>query len=105
MSSTRQRKSEPKEEHEEGKPEEKKSEKETIKAAKTSWLSAFLFAFIFTSLITLGISYLITDSFTFGVAIPNLRKYFPRRELVFTPEELLQYDGSDLNKPVYIAIL
>ncbi|KAJ3100984.1 hypothetical protein HDU97_001740 [Phlyctochytrium planicorne] len=53
---------------------------------------------------TLATSYIVTNTFTFGYKIPNLRKYLPRKEIVLTAAELAQYDGSDPTKPIYLAI-
>ncbi|KAJ3042354.1 hypothetical protein HDV00_007488 [Rhizophlyctis rosea] len=49
-------------------------------------------------------SYIITDTLTFGQKLPNWRKYIPAKEKTFTTKELAQYDGSDLSKPIYLAI-
>ncbi|KAJ3121625.1 hypothetical protein HK098_003517 [Nowakowskiella sp. JEL0407] len=80
-------------------PEQKKH------AKQASLVSIFLFAVIFSLVVTAGVSYMITDTFTFGILIPNLRRYLPKREVTFTPQQLLQYDGSDESKPIYLAIL
>ncbi|KAJ2999023.1 hypothetical protein HDV02_003716 [Globomyces sp. JEL0801] len=63
-------------------------------------------------LLVLGIlsaSYLTTETFDFGGQIHRLKvlshKYFPADgERIFTAAELAQYDGSDENKPIYLAI-
>ncbi|KAG0225848.1 hypothetical protein BGW42_004074 [Actinomortierella wolfii] len=51
-------------------------------------------------------SYLVTDSWLWGYQgkYSNWRRWLPRKNLVFTPEELAQYDGTDPNKPIYLAI-
>ncbi|KAJ3300739.1 hypothetical protein HK104_006037 [Borealophlyctis nickersoniae] len=64
---------------------------------------------LFTSLALLlftaaATSYIVTETFTFGYPVPNWRKYLPVKERIFTDAELAQYDGSDPNKPVYLAI-
>ncbi|KAJ3197091.1 hypothetical protein HK101_006053 [Irineochytrium annulatum] len=80
---------------------------------------------------TLAVSFVTTESLTFGYKVPNLNKLLPvrsapetdgmkkeetpkaegpapsskkRKELVLTTEELAQYDGSDPDKPIYLAI-
>lgn len=56
------------------------------------------------------LSFIITDTLTFGYDLPTLRKiqyvYLdPNREMIYlTAEELREYDGSDLKKPIYLAI-
>ncbi|CAO3595326.1 unnamed protein product [Absidia cylindrospora] len=34
----------------------------------------------------------------------NLHTYIPQKQLVFTEKELLQYDGSNPNLPIYLAV-
>ncbi|CAG8559998.1 9660_t:CDS:2 [Cetraspora pellucida] len=59
----------------------------------------FIIAFFLTS-------YLITETWTWGYQnkYTNWRNWIPRREIVFTEEELAKYDGSDPNLPIYIAL-
>ncbi|KAI9236655.1 hypothetical protein MVEG_04308 [Podila verticillata NRRL 6337] len=51
-------------------------------------------------------SYLVTDTWLWGYngKYANWRRWIPRKQLVFTQEELKQYDGSDPNKNIYLAI-
>ncbi|KAI8093388.1 cytochrome b5-like heme/steroid binding domain-containing protein [Halteromyces radiatus] len=51
-------------------------------------------------------SYLLTESWTWGYRgkWTNPRTYFPAKQQVFTEKELLQYDGSNPNLPIYLAI-
>ncbi|KAJ3383423.1 hypothetical protein HDU92_004217 [Lobulomyces angularis] len=82
-----------------------KFEKNKIKNNSTNFclkLIKFLTVFI---LITIGFSYITTETFTFGHKIPNWRKYIPRKERVFTVEELSKYDGTNPDLPIYLAIL
>ncbi|SAL99239.1 hypothetical protein [Absidia glauca] len=60
------------------------------------WVVAFFF---------LG-SYLLTESWTWGYRgkWTNLHTYLPAKQLVFTEKELLQYDGSNPNLPIYLAV-
>ncbi|KAJ3018185.1 hypothetical protein HKX48_003047 [Thoreauomyces humboldtii] len=60
-------------------------------------LASLLGSFLITS-------FIVTDSLTFGYNVPNWRKYAFRQKVDLTPAELLQYDGTDLSKPIYIAI-
>ncbi|KAI9594557.1 cytochrome b5-like heme/steroid binding domain-containing protein [Syncephalis fuscata] len=51
-------------------------------------------------------SYVITDTWLWGYEgkWSNIRQWFPRKQLVFTEEELLKYTGQDPSLPIYIAI-
>ncbi|KAI9029556.1 cytochrome b5-like heme/steroid binding domain-containing protein [Phycomyces nitens] len=51
-------------------------------------------------------SYLITESWTWGYRgkWTNVNNYLPRKELVFSEEQLYRYDGSNPNLPIYVAI-
>ncbi|TPX44266.1 hypothetical protein SeMB42_g04391 [Synchytrium endobioticum] len=55
-----------------------------------------------------ALSYIVTETLTFGLTIPSYRKImtqlFPATRN-FTLEELKQYDGTDPAKPIYLAIL
>ncbi|CAG8441827.1 9444_t:CDS:2 [Acaulospora morrowiae] len=51
-------------------------------------------------------SYLITESWTWGYKnkYTNWKRWIPRKEIIFTEEELAKYDGSDPNLPIYLAM-
>ncbi|KAI8823745.1 cytochrome b5-like heme/steroid binding domain-containing protein [Fimicolochytrium jonesii] len=50
------------------------------------------------------LSYLVTDSLTFGYTVPNWRRFVYTRPVTLTESELSTYDGSDPSKPIYIGI-
>ncbi|KAI8853514.1 hypothetical protein BC829DRAFT_382251, partial [Chytridium lagenaria] len=59
-------------------------------------LRVFVFLLAIIAL-TLSGSFIVTNTFTFGLKIPNLRKYLPRKEIVLTTAELAHgkiYDVS-----------
>ncbi|KAF9582856.1 hypothetical protein BGW38_010657 [Lunasporangiospora selenospora] len=51
-------------------------------------------------------SYIVTDTWLWGYngKYKNWRRWVPRKQLVFTQQELAQYDGTDVKKPIYLAI-
>ncbi|KAL0138673.1 dihydrofolate reductase [Mucor lusitanicus] len=73
---------------------------------KTSLLSQGLIGLTWIILFFFLGSYLITESWTWGYRgkWTNINTYIPRKEMIFTEQELLQYDGSDPKKPIYLAI-
>ncbi|KAJ3401315.1 hypothetical protein HDV05_000574, partial [Chytridiales sp. JEL 0842] len=62
-----------------------------------------------SGLVTLGlcVSFVTTNSLTFGYKVPNWRKFLPStsKELILTTEQLAKFDGSDPSKPIYLAIM
>ncbi|KAI8147261.1 cytochrome b5-like heme/steroid binding domain-containing protein [Fennellomyces sp. T-0311] len=63
-------------------------------------------AIVWMVILFFGASYLITESWTWGYRgkWTNINTYIPRKELVFTEEQLLRYDGSNPNLPIYLAV-
>ncbi|PVU87884.1 hypothetical protein BB559_005844 [Furculomyces boomerangus] len=67
----------------------------------------FVFKTIFSLILfNLAISYLLTESFFWGYQskYTNWRNYIPKKALIFSPEQLAKYDGSNPNLPIYVAI-
>ena len=85
------------------KPEkQEKQEKEKIQP-KTSYFSAFVILF----LAVISASYITTETLDFGGYLTPAKKLYQSmtsEEKVFTVSQLAQYDGSDPEKPVYLAI-
>lgn len=82
--------------------------KKTVKKSPQGG-SSILSLLVTLVIIALATSYVATDTFTFGFKLPSFgqvyRKVVPGEERVFTVEELAQYDGSDPDKPIYLALL
>ncbi|KAJ3115962.1 hypothetical protein HDU96_010756 [Phlyctochytrium bullatum] len=99
---------------------EDEADKKIPKAVKAQGGVCFrlILALVGLVFLALGVSFIVTETFTFGLKVPNLRKYLPvsvlnykflgsvlqRKEITLTTAELAQYDGSDPNKPIYLAI-
>ncbi|KAI9353327.1 cytochrome b5-like heme/steroid binding domain-containing protein [Zopfochytrium polystomum] len=84
----------------------------STKKPSSSSLIATVFVTLATALIvlaTLGativsVSLVTTNSLTFGYKVPHWRNLIRWKERIFTLEELAQYDGSNPDLPIYIAI-
>ena len=78
--------------------------------------SSILISLLVGLVILSAVSFMVTDSFTFGIPLPTFRRVkrvFVRNccldnqdgpEITLTQEELSKYDGSDPSLPLYIAI-
>ncbi|CAI2175462.1 19482_t:CDS:2 [Funneliformis geosporum] len=57
-------------------------------------------------IINFAASYFLTETWIWGYEgkYSNWRNWIPRKEIIFTEEELAKYDGSDPNLPIYIAM-
>ncbi|KAI8881053.1 cytochrome b5 [Backusella circina FSU 941] len=73
---------------------------------KSSLLSQGLIGLSWSILLFFLASYLITESWTWGYRgkWTNINTYMPKKERVFTDQELAKYDGSDASLPLYLAI-
>ncbi|GJJ78147.1 membrane-associated progesterone receptor component [Entomortierella parvispora] len=71
-------------------------------SAWSSVLQGFLLFVVFLFLA----SYLITDTWFWGYKgkYLNYHHWVPRKQLVFTQQELAQYDGTDPTKNIYLAV-
>ncbi|RHZ74123.1 hypothetical protein Glove_227g169 [Diversispora epigaea] len=81
-----------------------KDRKETKKS--TSLISVLFQGTIVLIVVFFLSSYLLTDTWTWGYKnkYTNWRNWIPRKEMIFSEEELARYDGSDENLPIYLAI-
>ncbi|CDH57612.1 cytochrome b5 [Lichtheimia corymbifera JMRC:FSU:9682] len=80
--------------------------KPSPKSSQQSVISSLFAAVFWAIVLFFGASYLITESWTWGYRgkWTNIHTYWPREQLVFTEQELLKYDGSNPNLPIYLAI-
>ncbi|KAJ1675986.1 hypothetical protein EV182_000199 [Spiromyces aspiralis] len=76
------------------------------KSQTYQWFKSIVGAATSIIVLNLCLSYLFTESFTWGVQNKwtNWRNYIPRKEVVLTLDELRKYDGTDPNLPIYLAI-
>ncbi|KAI9491221.1 cytochrome b5-like heme/steroid binding domain-containing protein [Zychaea mexicana] len=93
------------------KPASDQAEKDDSKTLKqqqrsSSVLSNILMGLVWIVILFFGASYLITESWTWGYRgkWTNINTYIPRKELVFSEEQLARYDGSNPNLPIYLAV-
>ncbi|ORY94772.1 cytochrome b5-like heme/steroid binding domain-containing protein [Syncephalastrum racemosum] len=74
--------------------------------SSSSWTGTIVSGLVWSIVLFFGASYLITESWTWGYRgkWTNIHTYIPTKELVFSEEQLLKYDGSNPNLPIYLAI-
>lgn len=84
------------------------SKKEINEAKKKDILSSSFISLLILALGVLSASYLSTGTFDFGGKFKKIssiyRGFLPNNERIFTAKQLLEYDGSDPSKPIYLAI-
>ncbi|KAF9400626.1 hypothetical protein BGZ94_005414 [Podila epigama] len=71
-----------------------------------NWKGALLQTVLLSVVFFFLSSYLVTDTWLWGYKgkYSNWRRWIPRKQLVFTQEELKRYDGSDPNTNIYLAV-
>lgn len=74
-------------------------------AEKASVCKSMCKWFFLVVLLLLTASYLITETFTFNHTLPSVQKMLPRDLKTMTLEELKEFDGSDPEKPLYLAVM
>ncbi|KAG2221093.1 hypothetical protein INT45_008614 [Circinella minor] len=86
------------------------SKNESKKLKKTLSLSSIvttiLMSLVWITILFFGASYLITETWTWGYRgkWTNINNYLPKKQLVFSEEQLIRYDGSNPNLPIYLAV-
>ena len=79
-----------------------------MSTAPKSKLLNSIYYFLFLIVGILSASFITTKTFDFNglstKAMISYKKHFKHGLKEFTADELAQYDGSDLSKPIYLAI-